>query len=70
MITELTQDWGNRLFEGTNKTFHAQDPGKRRSDPTRDQPRFACECPGISGGGVGRWWPAAVLGAMSVAVPA
>ena len=30
---ELTQDWGNRLLEGTNKTPH---PGKRSSDTIRD----------------------------------
>ena len=30
MITELTQDWGNRLLEGTNKTLHT--PGPRRKD--------------------------------------
>ena len=28
------------------------------------------ECPGVSGTGVGRQWPAAWLGALSVAVPA
>jgi len=26
MITEHTQDWGNRLLEGTNKTLHAPGP--------------------------------------------
>ena len=26
------------------------------------------ECPGVSGGGMGQWWPAAGLGALSVAV--
>ena len=34
-----------------------QDPGERSSDPTRDWPRLACECPGVSGRGVGRQWP-------------
>jgi len=34
-MPELTQDWGNRLLEGTNKTLN-QDPGVRISDPTRD----------------------------------
>ena len=28
------------------------------------------ECPGVSGGGMGQWWPAAGLGAPSVAVHA
>ena len=39
-----------------------QDPGKRSSDPTRDWPRCVRECPEVSGGGVGWWWPAAGLG--------
>ena len=26
-----------------------QDPGERSNDPTRDWPRLACECPGVSG---------------------
>ena len=33
---ELTQDWGNGLLEGTNKTLCAPDAGERSSDPTRD----------------------------------
>ena len=45
-----------------------QDPGERSSDPTRDWPRLARECPGVSRGGVGWWWPAAGLGALSVVV--
>ena len=44
-----------------------QDPGERSSDPTRDWPRLARECPGVSSGGVGWQWPAAGLGALSVA---
>ena len=31
---------------------------------------MACECPEVSSGGVGRWWPAAGLGALNVAVHA
>ena len=31
-------------------------------------PRLTCECPGVSGRGVGQRWPAAGLGALSVAV--
>ena len=30
LITELPQDWGNRLLEGTNKTLCA--PGPRRKE--------------------------------------
>ena len=33
---ELTQDWGNGLLEGTNKTLCAPDAGERSSDPTRN----------------------------------
>ena len=29
-----------------------------------------CQCPGIPGGGVGRWWPAVGSGALSVAAHA
>ena len=35
-LLELTQDWGNRLLEGTNRTCVHQDPGERSSDPTRN----------------------------------
>ena len=34
--TELLQDWGSRLLEGTAKPYAHQDPGERSSDPTRD----------------------------------
>ena len=34
----------------------------------QETPRLARECPGVSGGGVGRRWPAAGLGALSAAV--
>ena len=47
-----------------------QDPEERSSDPTGDCPGLACGCPGVSGGGVCQWWPAAGLGALSVAVHA
>ena len=44
-----------------------KDPGGRNSDPHR---RLACVCPGVSGKGLDWWWPAAGLGALSVAVHA
>ena len=47
-----------------------QDPGERSSDPIRDWPSLAPECPGVSSGDVGQRWPAAGLGALSIAVPA
>ena len=45
-----------------------QDPGERSSDATRDWPRLAQQCPGVSSRDMGRWWPTAGLGAVSVAV--
>ena len=33
---ELTQNWGNRLLVGTNKSCVHQDPGDGSSDPKRD----------------------------------
>ena len=55
---------------GETDSCEYQDPGKRSSDPVRDWPRLACECPGVSGGGMGQWWPASGLGALSVMVHA
>ena len=46
------------------------DPGERSSDPTRNWPRLAHECSGVSSRGVGWRWPAAGLGVLSAAVPA
>ena len=69
LMTELTQDCGNRLLEGTNKTCAHQDLGERSSDPTRDWPRPACECPGVYSGGVGWQWPAAASGALNTSSP-
>ena len=60
---------GNTLGGHKQNLVH-QDPGERSSEPTRDWPRLACECPGLPMGGVGRWWPAAGSGALSVAVHA
>ena len=60
----------------TKKTLCAPGPGERSSDPTRDWPRAARECPGVSSRGVGgRWllqgWGHCVgLGALSRAVRA
>ena len=49
----------------TNKTSCT--PG-RSSDPTKDRPKLACERPGVSSGGMGQFWPAAVLRALSAPV--
>ena len=29
LITELTQDWGNRLLEGTNNTLYISGPRRK-----------------------------------------
>ena len=71
MITELTQDWGNRLLEGTNKTLCTPGPGRKEQGPHKG---LTQTCPwvslGVPGGGVGRQWTAARSGALSAAVPA
>ena len=36
----------------------------RNSDPAINWPRLTCECPGVSGGGMGSLWPAAGLGSV------
>ena len=45
-------------WSAPTKPCTQQDPGEGNSDPTRDWPRLACMCPGVSSGGVGRQWPA------------
>ena len=35
-LPELTEDWGNRLLEGTNRTLCALEPGERSSVPIGD----------------------------------
>ena len=61
LMSPTPQDWRNRLREGTNKTLCS--PG-----PTRDWTRRACECPGVSGRGVGQQWQAAGPGALNTTV--
>ena len=66
MITELTQDWGNRLLEDTNKTLCPPGPGRKEQGPHKG---LTQACPwvslGVPGGGVGRQCTAAGLGALS-----
>ena len=64
MITELSQDWGNRLLEATNKTLCT--PGPRRKEKcTQKRLSQTCVCPGVSSGGMGRQWPAEGSGALN-----
>ena len=58
---ELTQDWETNSWRAQPESCVHQDPEERSSDP-RDWPRLARACPGVSGRGVGQWWPAAGSG--------
>ena len=56
---ELTQDWGNRLPEGTkqNKKNHVYTRTQEKGAVIPQRlTQTCCECPGVSGGGVGQWW--------------
>ena len=44
-------------WRAQTKPCMQQNPGERKSDPTRDWARLACECPGGSSGGLGLQWP-------------
>ena len=64
---ELTQDWATNSWQAHTEPRAQQDPGERSGD----RHRLACDCPGNPGkGSVGQRWPAAGLGALSVAVHA
>ena len=67
-LAELTQDQGNRLFEGTNETLCAPEPRRKELWPHERLAQTCQECTGISSGGVGRQRPAAGLVALRVVV--
>ena len=58
---EFTQDWGNRLLEGTNITLSAPDPGEGAVTPSEtdpDLPVSVQESPGetqVSSGPLQDW---------------
>ena len=56
----------NRLLEGTNRTLCTRIQEKGAMIPQETDPDLPV-CPGVSSGGVG-WWPAARLGAWTIAV--
>ena len=68
MITELTQDWGTDSWRGQTKpcVHHIQE--KELGLTTGYWPRLACECPGVSGEGVGQRWLAAGAEGLRAAV--
>ena len=47
---------------------HTRTQEKRAMTPQETDPDLPVKCPGVSGGGLGQWWPAAGLGALSAAV--
>ena len=53
------------MLGGHDKNFL---PGERSRDTTRDWARLACECPGVSGGGMGWHWPDAGSGTLITTV--
>ena len=68
-LPELTADWEIDYWRAQQNLVR-QDQGERSSDSTRDCPGLACGCLGVSGRGVGWWWPAARFRALSVAAHA
>ena len=61
-LPEFTQDWEIDSRRAQQKLVY-QDPEERSSDPTADCPGLACGClPGVSGRGMGQWWPVADWG--------
>ena len=56
------------MLGGHKQNLVHQDPEEGSSHPMGDGPILTCECPGVSRGHVGWWWPAAGLGVVSVAV--
>ena len=64
------QDWRNRLLKGTDRTLCVPEPRRKERWPHKRLTRLASDCPGVPGRGVGQQWPAAGLGALSVAVHA
>ena len=51
---ELTQDWEIASWRAQTESHAYHAPEERNSDPTRDRPRLAHECLGVSSGPVGR----------------
>ena len=65
-INPTREPLSRRTYTGLGKQTPVsrahQDPGERSSDPNEDQPRLACECPGVFGEAVGQRWPIAGSG--------
>ena len=55
-LSELTQDWGNRLLEGANKTLCTPGPRRREQWPHKRLTQTCLWVPGVSGGSICQWW--------------
>ena len=69
MITELTQDDGNRPLEGTNKTLCTERAMRKEQCHHKRMTRLTCEYPRVSGRGMGGQWPATVSRALNTTMP-
>ena len=54
-LSELTQDWGNRLLEGANKTLCTPGPRRREQWPHKRLTQTCLWVPGVSGGSICQW---------------
>ena len=68
-LLELTQDWEIGSWRVQTEPC-APEHRRKEQWPHKRLTQTYQECPAVSSGGVGRWWPAAWLGAVSVAVHA
>ena len=64
LITELSESWGSRLLEATNKIF-SLGPVERSSDPHKRLSHTCLQCPVVSSRGVGWQWPYVGSGALN-----
>ena len=68
ILTSLVAQMVNRIWEGKNRNFYTYGPRRKEQWPHR---RLTQTCPWVSRSlcrGVGCWWPAAGLGALSAAM--
>ena len=61
---------GKQTLGRHKHNFVCTGPRRRSSDPIRNWPRLACECPGVSRRNTGQQWPTTGSGALSDAVSA
>ena len=67
-LPELTQDWGNRLLEGTNKTLCTRTQEKGAVTPQETDPVLPVNAQESLARGMGQQWPAPGLGVLNITV--